>query len=400
MKLRYVATGFLVAALLIVITWGAVTVRTNDARSFVIGLEEHQAASILAASFGQVLSRVGAMPSIATSVMDRSNRTHPLSPAAWLHVVETFGKFGGERNLVSQMSYALRVNDNERAEWEASLGRPITRAKVFNASHPRTPEYVIGDPFPEHDKEFYLPIVATYPKTMEWILYSDFTHRVPVRTAAILRTLETLKPVAAAPFEVMNGRAVTFHQAVASSRPNRTHDGWIGAAISLDAFSIIFDGNLPNTDDYFFHLVDVTDGASLPMHNSIPDGVQQEDLITLATKEVLVAERSWRATMFVTNAAVELEVQDSADTSWYWVAGSVTGVLLGVLTTLLLHQVRVRLITQAQVVKATTASNTHSSMLRLMNHGRCTLALWSVSWLFADIVPSCACAQSFAIHLL
>ena len=370
MKTRYVAAGCFVAALLALATWGAVTVRTNDARSFVVGVEEHQASSILAASFGQVLGRIGAMPSIATSVMDRANRTHPVSPEAWLHVVETFGKFGGEHNLVTQMSYALRVNDDERADWEASLGRQITRANVINNSLPRTPEYIIGDPFPEHYKDFYLPVVATYPERMEWILYSDFTHRVPARTAAMLRTMETMKTIAAPPVDTVSGWAVSFHQAVHSSDPNRTHDGWVGATVNLDAFSIIFDANLPNTDDYFFHLVDDTDGANLLLHNSIPDGTQQADLITLASEEVWVAERLWRATMFVTNDAVELKVQDSADTMWYWFAGSVTGILLGVLTTTLLHQVRVRLVSQAEVVKATTASSMHSTMLRLMNHGR------------------------------
>jgi len=370
MKTRYVAAGCFVAALLVIMSWGAVTIRTNDARSFVVGVEEHQASSILAASFGQVLGRIGAMPSIATSVMDRANRTHPVSPEAWLHVVETFGKFGGEHNLVTQMSYALRVNDDERADWEASLGRQITRANVINNSLPRTPEYIIGDPFPEHYKDFYLPVVATYPERMEWILYSDFTHRVPARTAAMLRTMETMKTIAAPPVDTVSGWAVSFHQAVHSSDPNRTHDGWVGATVNLDAFSIIFDANLPNTDDYFFHLVDDTDGANLLLHNSIPDGTQQADLITLASEEVWVAERLWRATMFVTNDAVELKVQDSADTMWYWFAGSVTGILLGVLTTTLLHQVRVRLVSQAEVVKAATASSMHSAMLRLMNHGR------------------------------
>jgi len=357
-------------------------VKTQDTRVNVEGIESHQAANSLAAAFRQVLGRVDAMPSVATSVMDRHNHTHPLSDDAWWHVVETFGKFGGDVNLVQQMSYGTLVLDEERDAFEAALGRPITRANEINNSLPRSPAYVIGDPFPAHYKAEYYPLVLAYPERIAWVKYSDFMHRSPSRSAAMFRTMETFKVVASAPVDTVSGWAIGFHQGVHSAVPNRTHGGFVAATVSLNAFSVLFDNSLPDQEKYFVRLTDITDGADLRLHDSVPASLHTTEL---ASQEQLVAERLWKATVFLKSEAISQQVDDSVQAWWFWLAGTCVAVAFGVFTTVLMQQVRVRLISQAYAVKASTAADTHSTMLRLMNHGE---------WCFSVLLLACVDAAS------
>jgi len=351
-----------------VITWTVLDAALTQERDFFLTEEQHRLNSVIASGVDQMQGRVAALSTLANVFSGRANRSHPLPATKHVSIVESFGKFGGSTNLLQQCSVAMWVTDSERATFEASAGQGIRQARPMNASLPPTPANVLGDVFPANAQSYYLPMVLTYPTRLSWALFGDFSQRSLDRAIAINRTFETGQPAAAAPLLTPSGWSVPLHQAILSSDDaGRPWDGFVGATISLDAFSVVFDSDTLLTGGVYVTLVDAT-ADSRTLFSTLPDS-RPDDLVTLASQTFMLAERVWVASACMSSQYMDDVVEDSVHPSVYWHTGGAIGVGVAALVVILVTQTRSRVAAQVATQRAKASEQTHATMLQLMNHG-------------------------------
>ncbi|QOL51078.1 EAL domain-containing protein [Massilia litorea] len=222
-------------------------------------LKAQQTADVLQAEFNEHVRFVG------TFARTLADTEHILARDKFLRIA---GGYADGRPEIQSVNWAVPVTHAERAGFEAWVRRTVDPAFIGIADMDETRRLV-----PAGERERYLPVLYLWPASNNFIRGVDFL-AAPGRAAVAARAMGSRTPVASEPFDLLStrGLGIALLRAVGEGEGPPA-----GVVIFILNAQRLLEQAIARSGFNGFNaaMVDVTDGAALPVFGSM--GQPQRD---------------------------------------------------------------------------------------------------------------------------